>query len=109
MSNEIKNDKIYWIIAEIIFLALYIFISGWYTSYPVMETWLKVIVWILQIGAVACIVISWAKVTDPNYQKYRVATILLLVALSLIIGIHHATTKEDNQVLIDSKENATKP
>lgn len=109
MNNEIKNDKVYWIIAELIFIALYVYISGWYTSYPVMETWLKVIVWIMRIGAVGCIVISWLNITDPNYEKYRRVTVMLLVALSLIIALHHSLNREDNQVLIDSKENAVKP
>lgn len=109
MGNEIKNEKRSWVIAEIIFLGLFIFISGWYSSYSAMGDWLKALVWIGRIGIAACVVVSWAKFNDPNYEKYRKATVVLAVVFSLIIGIHHAVAREDNQVQIDSKENAAKP
>lgn len=42
---------------------------------------------------------------DPNYDYFRKAATIVAVILAFVIAIHHATSKEDAQVIIDSKDN----
>jgi|SRR6478735_722426 len=108
MNSKKDGEKLAWIIAEIIFIGLYIFVSGWYSSYSKMTTSLQALVWVGRVGMVACILISWIKFKNPNFDIYRKVTVGIAIVLSLIIGIHHSVSREDTQVIIDSHENAQK-
>lgn len=109
MVTERKDgEKLSWVIAEIIFIGVYFFIDGWYTSYPVMPDALKVVVWIGRLALAACVIVTWVNFKNPNYEIYRKFTVAIALILSLVIGVHHASEKDTNQVIIDSKENAAK-
>lgn len=108
MNSKKDGEKLAWVIAEIIFIGLYIFVSGWYSSYSKMATGLQVLVWVGRIAMVVCVLTSWVKFKNPNFDIYRKATVGIAIVLSLIIGIHHSVNREDTQVIIDSHENSLK-
>lgn len=107
-TKEKKNDELLTLaVIELLFMGAYIGVSGWYSSLSLMPTGLLVAVWIGRLAMTVCIIVTWLKFKDPNYDKYRWGVVILAAALSLTIGIHHATVKEDKQIIIDSKENAS--
>lgn len=109
-TRKRKDDEsLFLAIIEILFLGAFIGIDLFYSSLSLMPTALLVAVWVGKIAMAVCVVVSWVKFKDPNFDKFRVATVVLAVILALTIGIHHATAREDNQVIIDSHENAQKP
>jgi hypothetical protein len=96
-------------IVMFIFLGTLICVSFFYSSWDAMGWWFKKVIqlcYFVNISMSAVVFIEWQ---DPNFDKYRKYVCYLSVALILAIGIHHATVREDNQVIIDSKENAAKP
>lgn len=108
-TKKKDNELLILAIIELLFIGVYIGVDGWYSSFPLMSTGLLILIWIGRLAMAACIIITWVKFKDPNYDKYRWGVVVLAVALTLTIGIHHATSIEDKQVIIDSKENAQKP
>jgi hypothetical protein len=92
-----------------LFTGLLIWMDFSYSSIGIMPIALQAIVWLGQIGLAAIWVLVFGKWQDPNYDKYRHVAFILAAILILWVGIHHATSREDKQVIIDSKENAAKP
>lgn len=79
-----------------------------YSSIHEMGLVSQVLVWGGQIILAAIWVLVFGNWKDPGFDKWRYAAFIIVSILILWVGIHHATSKEDNQVLIDSKENVTK-
>lgn len=108
MTNQKKRDdeKRNWLIVGILFTGLLIGFDFGYSSYSEMAGIAKVLLGIGHGALVFMWFIVMIKFNDPNFDVYRKYVAGLAVALTLIIGIHHAVVKEDKQVLIDSKENS---
>lgn len=108
MTKKRDDEKLIWLIVGGIFTVALIGIDLGYSSYPEMATALK---WLLYIGH-AALAFLWLLVMvnfkDPNFDYLRKYTLYVAIGLILIVGIHHATSVEDKQVIIDSRENATK-
>lgn len=108
--TKAKDDEIL-ILALVgaIFTFTLIGLDIWYSSYEIMGDAFR---WIMYGGhfvLALCWITVFANWKDPAYDKWRGWAIILAVVLSLTVGIHHATDKENQQVIIDSKENAAKP
>lgn len=95
-------------ILGILFTGLLVYMDFKYSSIGKMHIALQAVAWLGQIGLAAIWVIVFGKWQDPKYDKYRQIAFVLVSALILWVGIHHATAREDNQVIIDSRENALK-
>lgn len=105
-----KDDELsVWIIVGAIFTVGLIFVDFAYSSVNEMGAVARIAVWIGHGILSGLWLASLAKWKNPNYDWVRSAVVGLAIFLSLIIGIHHASTVEDGQVLIDSHENAAKP
>jgi cell division protein FtsW (lipid II flippase) len=104
-----KDDELLILtILAAIFTGFLVYFDFRYSSIGAMALIAQAAVWIGQIGLAALWVLVFGKWQDPNYDNCRRWAFMLSVILVLIVGIHHATTREDNQVIIDSKENAAK-
>lgn len=108
-QNRKKDDELLiWLIVGGLFTFFLLGIDIWYSSYHQMDKfycWLIVFLhFILVVGWINTI----ATFGDPNYEWIRKFVCVLALGLSLMVGIHHATAREDKQVTIDSKENADK-
>ena len=105
-----KDDELLILtILAALFTGVLVWMDFKYSSINLMHPILQAVVWLGQIGLAALWVIVFGKWKDPNFDHFRKQTLYVAVILILIVGIHHATVKEDNQVIIDSKENAAKP
>mgnify|MGYP001603141482 CR=1 FL=1 len=109
MANKKRDDeKLHWLLAGGLFTALLIGLDIWYSSYSIMH-WLfggglilgHLILSVLWIGVMI-------KFNDYGFDYLRKFTVWVSIILALVVGIHHATAREDKQVLIDSKENKAK-
>jgi xanthosine utilization system XapX-like protein len=112
MTTEQKtkdDEKVIWLIVGGIFSLLVIAMDLFYSSYDQMGDAFKWIVRVLHAGLIVAWITSLVKFSDPNYEPVRKIVVALCVVLGLMVGIHHATSVEDNQVIIDSQENANKP
>lgn len=112
MTNAVKrkdDEKLIWLIVGFIFTGVLIGMDMYYSSYDQMPDAFKWVVIVLHVGLIAGWVASLVKFNDPNYEPVRKIVVALCVVLALMVGIHHAVTVEDNQVIIDSQENAAKP
>lgn len=103
------NEKLAWLIVGGFFTAGLIAMDIWYSSFSLMPKLLLGVVAFLHLVLVAVWILIMVKFSDPNYDGYRKPLLWLCVGIMLIVGIHHATAKEDAQIIIDSKENAAKP
>lgn len=81
----------------------------WYSSISEMSVIAQVVIWGAQIVLAALWVVVFAKWKDPNYDYIRKPVCYVALILAIVVGVHHGVTREDNQVIIDSKENAVKP
>lgn len=103
------DEKKQWLFVGILFTSVLIGMDFKYSSYGQMSDALQWIVVILH----AALIIAWStamiKFNDPNYEVARKIVVGLCVLLGLVVGIHNATSVEDKQVIIDSRENALKP
>ena len=107
MPNK-DDEKLIWLIIGFLFTGALIGMDIYYSSFSQMSGALMWIVSILHLFLVAAWVIAMVKFNDPNYEATRKIVVGLCVILGLIVGIHHATSREDKQVIIDSKEAAAK-
>jgi len=111
MNNGKKRDDELLILSIVgfIFIGLLVYLDGWYSSFKEMSTLGRALIIIAHMAVALTWVISFEKWKDPAFDSYRRIALGATIVLSLIVGIHHATVREDNQVIIDSKENAAKP
>ena len=110
MANEKNRDdeKASWLIIGILFTGALLAIDIWYSSYSQMALIAKVLLGIAHGALVFMWFIVMIKFNDPVYDVVRKYIVYLCVILALIVGIHHATVREDKQVIIDSHENSLK-
>lgn len=109
MSNKKRDDeKATWLIVGILFTAFLLGIDIFYSSFGLMATAAKWGLGIAHVGILLLWVVVMVKFTDPNFDYLRKWLVWLCVILSLIIGIHHAIAREDEQVIIDAHENSLK-
>lgn len=108
MSKK-DDEKMIWLIVGGLFTLMIIAADLFYSSYSQMPNAFKWVVIVLHAGLAIAWIVSLVKFTDPNYDPVRKIVLALCVVLGLMVGIHHATVKEDEQVIIDSQENAAKP
>lgn len=97
-----------WLIVGGLFTAILIFIDIRYSSFGLMSLWLRIPLFIAHAAVIGLWVAEMMHFNDPNYDLLRRIVVILSVILSLTVGIHHSLAVEDKQVIIDSKENATK-
>lgn len=109
MTKKRDDEKLHWLLVGILLTAVIIWMDIWYSSFNLMHWLLIGLVSVLHLLLAAFWVIIMSKFNDPNYDGYRKGLCVICALLILIVGIHHATSVEDNQVIIDSKENAAKP
>ncbi|SRR6266536_1112944 len=111
MTTTKKRDDelLTWIIFGAIFTGGLIFIDFGYSSVNKMALIARIAVWIGHGLLSALWLLSLSQWKNPNFDTTRKGVVALSIILSLVIGIHHATTVEDTQVIIDSEQNATKP
>jgi hypothetical protein len=108
-NNKMKDDeKRNWLIIGILFTGFLLAVDICYSSFGQMAVIAKVLLGIAHAVLAILWVIVMAKFTDPNFDFCRKYVVYLSVTLSIIIGIHHATVREDKQVLIDAHENSLK-
>lgn len=109
-AKKRKDDELLILtILAVLFTGVLIWMDFGYSSVSLMDHWLQAVIWICQIILAAVWVLVFAKWKDPKYDYFRKIAFYLATALMLWVGIHHATAREDKQVIIDSKENADKP
>lgn len=108
-SKKKDDELLILVILAALFTLTLIGFDIWYSSIGAMHKLAQAGVWIGHIGLASVWVIVFGKWKDPDYDFYRKVAFILAAALMLIIGIHHATSREDEQVIIDSTENAAKP
>jgi hypothetical protein len=108
MANEKNRDdeKKQWLIIGILFTGALLGIDFFYSSFSDMAGIAKVVLGIAHAVLALLWIVSMVKFNDPNFDGVRKYIVGLCALLALIIGIHHATVKEDKQVIIDSHENS---
>lgn len=108
MSKK-DDEKLMWLLVGCLFSGALIGMDLLYSSFGKMSNALQWITGILHALLVVTWVIAMVKFKDPNYDSARKMIVGLCVVLALIVGIHHASSVEDTQVIIDSQQNAAKP
>lgn len=109
-QNKRKDDELEkWAIGGGVFTIFLLIIDFFYSSVNEMALLARICIWIGHALISGGWIISFAKWKDPAFDDVRKVVVYLCIVLSIIIGIHHSTVKEDQQVLIDSKQNAAKP
>lgn len=109
MANKKRDDeKGHWLAVGILFTVFLFVIDIWYSSYGQMAGIAKVLLILAHIVLGGLWFVVMAKFNDPVYDVVRKFIVGLSVILSLIVGIHHASSKEDKQVIIDANENKLK-
>jgi glucose uptake protein GlcU len=105
-----KDDELeVWVIVGALFTLGLLFFDFFYSSVNEMAQVARIAIWVGHALVSLGWIISLIQWKNPNYDDTRKGVVGLCVVLMLIIGIHHASVKEDQQVLIDSKENSAKP
>lgn len=97
-----------WLIVGGVFTLTLIGIDIGYSSYGSMEEFLKGVIILLHFIIGLGWVIEMIKFNDPNFDWLRHGIVWCSVIGILLVGLQHATSREDKQVLIDSKANADK-
>ena len=96
------DEKLSWLVVGILFTGALIGVDIGYSSFSQMVDVLKLVVGGLHVLLVIGWAIAMVKFEDPNYDAARKLVVGICVVTALIVGIHHATIKEDDQILIDS-------
>jgi disulfide bond formation protein DsbB len=106
MANEKKRDdeKGQWLAVGILFTGFLIGLDIWYSSYSQMAGMARWGLYVAHIILAFAWVIAMVKFKDPAYDVVRKFIVGFSILLSLIIGIHHATTVEDKAVIDDSNK-----
>lgn len=108
-NGKMKDDeKRNWLIIGVLFTGVLLAIDLFYSSFSQMGGIAKVLLGIAHAVLAVLWVIAMVKFKDPEFDVYRKYVVYLCVAIALIVGIHHATAREDEQVIIDSHENSLK-
>lgn len=109
-QNKKKDDELLMlVIVGAIFTLTLIGLDWGYSSVNEMAPIARIGIWVGH-GIVSLLwIVVLANWKNPNYDSFRKALIGVVIVLILIIGIHHAVVREDEQVIIDSQENAAKP
>lgn len=107
-TNKDNTDLPFWLIGGGLFTLTLIGFDVWYSSYDSMEGFLKGIIIALQAVVAIGWVVEMINFNDPNFDWLRKGIVWCSIIAILLVGLHHATHREDKQVLIDSKENAEK-
>lgn len=109
LRTKAKDDELLtWTIVGGFFTAGLLGVDIGYSSVNEMGNVAQIAIWVAH-GVLALLwVVTIVKWRDPNYDKTRELVVYLCVALSLIIGIHHGSSRENDQVIIDSHENSLK-
>jgi len=108
-ATKQKDDELLiWVIVGSIFTIFLLVIDFFYSSVGGMALVAKICIGIGHAILAYLWVVSLANWKDPNYDVIRKCVVYVAVILALIVGIHHATSREDKQVIIDSHENAAK-
>lgn len=97
------DEKAHWLIIGILFSAALLAVDFWYSSFSQMAGIVKVLIILAHCGLGLLWVGAMAKFNDPNFDGLRKVIVWLSVILILIVGIHHATVREDQQVIEDSR------
>lgn len=104
-----KDDELSkWLIVGGLFTLTLLCVDIWYSSFGSMKPILRMPVYILHGVLIGLWVIEMFHFNDPNYDVLRRLVIAICFVLMLIVGIHHGTERENEQVIIDSKENKAK-
>lgn len=108
--TKAKDDEILVLtVLAIVFTGVLVWMDFKYSSIAEMALGVQWLCWGGQIVLAATWVLVFGNWEDPNFDKWRKVAFGLSCVLMLWVGIHHATSVEDKQVIIDSKENAAKP
>ena len=105
-----KDEKLMLIVVCGLFSAVLVGIDVWYSSCAILfsrDTFWGVLAALMHLSIVLVWIWALAKYDDPNYDKLRKWLMALLVGAILIVAIHHSLVVEDEQVIIDSQQNAT--
>lgn len=109
-QNKRKDDELeVWVIVGGFFTLVLIGVDLFYSSLNEMAKIAKISLGIGHLCVLVGWVISLINWKDPNWDDARKIVVALCVMLMFVIGIHHAVVVENEQVIIDSKENAAKP
>lgn len=103
------DERKVWLIVGIFFTAGLAAMDIFYSAFGQMSNGLQWVAGIMHVGLMVAWLTAMIKFKDPKYDTARYLVVGLCIILALIVGIHKATSKEDKQVIIDSKENAAKP
>lgn len=102
-QNKRKDDELeVWAIVGGVFTLFLLIIDFFYSSVNQMAGIARIAIWIGHGLVSFGWIISLAKWKDPAYDDVRKGVVYLCIVLSIVIGIHHATVREDKQVLEDS-------
>lgn len=105
-----KDDEMSkWLIGGAIFTLTMLGIDWFYSSFELMHPVIRWSLYVVHAIVSLMWMITFAKFKDPDYDFVRQLIVIVTVLVSLGVGVHHATAREDKQVIIDSKENAAKP
>lgn len=104
MNKTRDDEKLHWLLAGGIFTVTLILIDIFYSSISEMATSLRWIVYIAHAALILLWLLVMSNFKDPNFDYLRKYTLAVAVGLILLVGIHHATSVEDKQVIIDSNE-----
>lgn len=104
MAKKRDDEKLHWLLAGGIFTVTLILFDIFYSSISEMATVLRWLVYIAHAALILLWLLVMVNFNDPNFDYLRKYTMYLAVGLILLVGIHHATSVEDKQVIIDSNE-----
>lgn len=105
MQNKKRDDeKGIWLLVGGIFTVFLMIVDFFYSSFDEMAFIAIIGLWIAHIAISGGWIISMAKFKDPNYDFVRKIVVVLSVVTSFIVGMHHAISVEDKQVIEDSNQ-----
>lgn len=105
MASKRDNEMVNYIVLLTLFVGTLIGVDIYYSSFEIMSSIFKWSIYGLHSLLVIFIIVSIVNSTDPNFDKVRKWAYAVTFILIFSVGIHHATAREDNQVIINSKEN----
>lgn len=108
IQKKKDTDLLKWVILSALFVLSLSAVDIWYSSFSEMNTAIKCIVVAGHLILSILLIGSFIKFNDPEYDYLKKSVLWCVVLLIIFIGIHHATSREDKQVIIDSHENAIK-
>lgn len=104
MTKNRDDEKLHWLLTGGIFTVTLIFVDIFYSSISEMATVLRWLAYIAHAALVLLWLLIMVNFKDPNFDYLRKYAFAVAAGLLLLVGIHHATSREDKQVIIDSNE-----